>query len=262
MKNQKGLFDTRRRGLCAASVVSCLVLFARHFYAYGQDESAFLHGFDAVQGAEGPDPMHAVEILGAPDPKGPPKTNVAPKNQVITEALMQSMASDQSCCPWLMPRRNMKPAIIIAITLVFCGVAIAAGNTKLLTADPLTNLPLYAATDSRLHLGNEPTRLPEANVCGSKMQTDFYVVYDSKVDATLVWYGAHLPGFKKTHAYAANRSQDTFYNAERTLTVSVSGSSGKADENTETYSVTYSRFQPALPEKAIIGLNQQKVICQ
>jgi hypothetical protein len=94
------------------------------------------------------------------------------------------------------------------------------------------------------------------------MQTDFYTVYDSKVDATLVWYGAHLPGFKKTHAYTANRSQDTFYNSEGTLAVSVTGSSGKGDENTEAYSVVYTRFQPALPEKAIIGLNQQKVICQ
>ena len=155
----------------------------------------------------------------------------------------------------------MKPTIILAIALAFRLVALAGGNTKLLTVDPRTNLPLYPATDSRLHLGNEPTRLPESNVCGSKMQADFYAVYDSKVDVTLAWYGAHLPDFKKTHAYAANRSQDTFYNRERTLAVSVTGSSGKADENTETYSVVYSRFQPALSENAIIGLNQQKVIC-
>ena len=175
---------------------------------------------------------------------------------------MQSRASDQCRFAWLMPSRNMKPSKILAITLVFCLVAIAGGSAKLLTADPLTNLPLYPATDSRLHLGNEPTRLPESTVCGSKMQTDFYTIYDSKVAATLVWYGAHLPGFKKTHAYAANRSQDTFYNSEGTLAVSVTGSSGKADENTETYSVVYSRFQPAVQEKAIIGLNQQKVICQ
>ena len=156
----------------------------------------------------------------------------------------------------------MKPSAILATTLVFCLVAIAGRNAKLLTADPLTNLPLYPATDSRLHLGNEPTHLPDSSVCGSKMQTDFYTVYDSTVAATIIWYGAHLPGFKKTHAYAANRSQDTFYNSEGTLAVSVSGSSGKADENTETYSVVYSRFQPALPEKTIISLNEQKVICQ
>jgi hypothetical protein len=94
------------------------------------------------------------------------------------------------------------------------------------------------------------------------MQADFYTVYDSKVDVTLGWYGAHLPGFKKTHAYAANRSQDTFYNSAGTISVSVTGSSGRVGENTETYSVVYTRFQPALPENAIIGLNQQKVICQ
>jgi hypothetical protein len=156
----------------------------------------------------------------------------------------------------------MKPSLILANALVFCFVVIAGGNPKLLTVDPLTNLPLHPATDSRLHLGNEPTRLPESNVCGNKMQADFYTVYDSKVDITLGWYGAHLPGFKRTHAYAANRSQDTFYNPVGTLAVSVTGSSGKADENTETYSVVYARFQPGLPEKAIINLNQQKVICQ
>jgi hypothetical protein len=175
---------------------------------------------------------------------------------------MQHMASDQSRFTWRVQNRNMKPSIILAIALVLCYVVIAGGNTKLLTADPLTNLPLYPATDSRLHLGNEPTRLPESNVCGIKMQSDFYTVYDSKVDATLGWYDAHLSGFKRTHAYAANRSQDTFYNPEGTLAVSVTGSSGKASDNTETYSVVYSRFQPALPEKAIISLNQQELVCQ
>jgi hypothetical protein len=50
-KSEKGLFDTRRRGLCAVLVVSCLVLLARHFYAYGQDESGFPDGFGAGQAA-------------------------------------------------------------------------------------------------------------------------------------------------------------------------------------------------------------------
>ena len=155
----------------------------------------------------------------------------------------------------------MKSLIILAIVLGIGSVLIASG-AKLLTADPLTGLPLYPATDSRLHLGNDPTRLPESTVCRSKMQADFYTVYDSKVEPTLVWYSAHLPGYKKTHAYAANRSQDTFYNSDGTVAVSVTGSSGKAGENTDTYSVVYSRFQPALREKAIISLNQQKLICQ
>jgi hypothetical protein len=61
----------------------------------------------------------------------------------------------------------------------------------------------------------------------------------------LGWYGAHLPGFKRTHSYGANRSQDTFHNPEGTLAASVTGSSGKADENTDTHSLVYSRFQPS-----------------
>ena len=60
-----------------------------------------------------------------------------------------------------------------------------------------------------------------------------------------------LQGFKKTHAYAANRSQDTFYNADGILAVSVTGSSGKAGENTETYSVFYSRFSPPVRRKRL-----------
>jgi hypothetical protein len=51
MKNRKGSFHTRRRTLCAAFVFSCLLLFARHYYVYGQDKTDFPDGFDAVQAA-------------------------------------------------------------------------------------------------------------------------------------------------------------------------------------------------------------------
>jgi hypothetical protein len=81
---------------------------------------------------------------------------------------MQRMASDSSWFMWLKQSGNMNPSIILAIALVFCFVVIAGGNTKLLTADPLTNLPLYPAIDSRLHLGNEPNRLPSRTCAGSK----------------------------------------------------------------------------------------------
>jgi len=92
---------------------------------------------------------------------------------------------------------------------------------------PIDRTSSPSATDSRLHLGNEPTQLPESQVCKSKMQVDFYSVYDSKVNATLAWYDAHLPRFKRTHAYAANRSQDTYYKTDGTVLVSVTGSPGK-----------------------------------
>jgi hypothetical protein len=155
------------------------------------------------------------------------------------------------------------PACLAGVVVVFVMSCVftAGGGTKLLTTDPLTGLPLHPATDSRLHLGNEPTRLPESQVCKSKMQVDFYSIYDSKVSATLAWYDAHLPGFKKTHAHAASRSQDTFYKTDGTVLVSVTGSPGKEGENMDTYSVLYARLQPGLDEKTIVALNQQRVVC-
>jgi hypothetical protein len=151
--------------------------------------------------------------------------------------------------------------IFIAVLATITMPLITSGSPKMLTSDPLTGLPLYPATDSRLRLGNEPTVLPESTVCKSKMQADFYSIYDSKVSPAVAWYAAHLTGFRKTHAYAANRSQDTFYKTDGTVAVSVTGSPGKDGEDTDAYSVVYSRFQPGLSEKALVTLNQQKVVC-
>ena len=95
----------------------------------------------------------------------------------------------------------------LGIFLVMLGLGCVSANAETLTSDPLTGLPLDPATDSRLHLGNEPTKIPDTQVCNSKMQANFYMVYD-KVDATVAWYTAHLAGFHKSHAYAAGRSQD------------------------------------------------------
>jgi hypothetical protein len=173
------------------------------------------------------------------------------KEQNVMDAVWESLGC----------RRTVSRLGGFAAMIILSFVLTARGGTKVLTTDPLTGLPLHPATDSRLHLGNEPTQLPESQVCKSKMQIDFYSVYDSKLSATLAWYDAHLPGFKKTHAYAANRSQDTYYKTDGTLIVSVTGSPGKEGENTDTYSVLYARLQPGLPEKAIVALNQQRVVC-
>jgi hypothetical protein len=137
----------------------------------------------------------------------------------------------------------------------------AGGSPKTLTSDPLTGLPLIPATDSRLHLGNDPTAIPDSQICKSKMQAEFYSVFDTKVDATLAWYASRLSGFKKTHGYAAGRSQDTFYNGDGTIIVSVTGEPGKEGVNTDAYSVLYAKFQPGLSEKTIVGMNSQKITC-
>ena len=51
MKNQKSFFYIRRRVLCAAFAVFCLLVLARHHYVHAQDKSEFPGGFDAVQAA-------------------------------------------------------------------------------------------------------------------------------------------------------------------------------------------------------------------
>ena len=145
-------------------------------------------------------------------------------------------------------------------TSLVLSLAFLAGGATL-TSDPLTGLPLYPATDSRLHLGNQPTRLPASTVCGSRMRADFYAVFDSKQRATVAWYAARLKGFRSTHAYAANRSQDTFYDKGGTTIVSVTGVPGTVAEDTDTYSVLYARFEPGLPEQVIVSLNRQRVVC-
>jgi hypothetical protein len=134
-------------------------------------------------------------------------------------------------------------------------------GSKTLTTDPLTDLPLYPATDSRLHLGNTPTKLPDHPFCKSTMQTDFYSIFDSDTSTTIAWYESHLPGFHKTHAFASQRAQDTFYNSDGTLIVSITGNPGKDGVDTGSYAVVYARFQPGIPEKAILSMNQQRVVC-
>ena len=148
--------------------------------------------------------------------------------------------------------------LAIMISMAF---ALSAGAATL-TTDPLTGLPVDPATDSRLHLGNEPTRIRDSQICKSKMQSEFYSVFDSKVDATVAWYATHLAGFHKAHAYADERSQDAFYNDTGTVVVFVTGSRGKEGENTDAYAITYYRLQPGLPAKTIVSFTQQKIVCQ
>jgi hypothetical protein len=140
---------------------------------------------------------------------------------------------------------------------------------SILTADPLTGLPLSPATACRtadcikFHMGNEPVKIPGSQVCKSMLQANNYSVLDrnAKVDATVAWYASHLAGFKKTHAYARGRSNDTFYNSAGTMFVLVMGSPGKDGENTHTDSIIYYRVQPGLPEKSIIAINDQRFDC-
>jgi hypothetical protein len=142
------------------------------------------------------------------------------------------------------------------IIILGIGVAVSA-SAAILTADPLTGLPLIPATENRVHPGNnDPVNMPGGQFCKSKMRANFYSVFDSKMDASVAWYDAHLRGFHKVSD--TGRSKDIFYNDAGTLAVLVMGSKG----NTETRSVAYYRFEPGISAKAIVSMIQEKLVCQ
>ncbi|HMI50361.1 MAG TPA: hypothetical protein VK525_02535 [Candidatus Saccharimonadales bacterium] len=151
-------------------------------------------------------------------------------------------------------------ALLITLALVELGNA--AGGGKVLTEDPLTGLPLIPQTDSRLHLGNEPQKIPDMTICKSKVQTDFYPLFDIKTSATLAWYAGHLPLFRKVHGFGMNRSQDAFYKTDGTMIVGITGTPAPDGQDSEGYSVAYMHAEPGLSEKTIASLGAGKIVCQ
>jgi hypothetical protein len=154
-------------------------------------------------------------------------------------------------------RRN---SLLLAFALLGLTLSAPAAN-KTLTTDPLTGLPIVPTPD-RLHLGNEPTVLPDTKMCGSNAKMNFYSTNGIQVDATVAWYAGKLQGFKKTHAWASGRSQDTFYKPDGTMIVSITGEPGTQGQNTDVHGLVYAKFEPGITEKAIIGMNTQNVVCK
>ena len=158
----------------------------------------------------------------------------------------------------------MKTVFLAATMFVLC-VTNATAQGKLLTSDPLTGLPLISATDSGQHFGliyNEPTKMPDGQICKSKFQGNFYSLFNIKVDAAAVWYSSYLSGFKKVSGYASQHSQTAFYNSDGTIVIIVTGDRGAQGENTNAYAVAYERYQPGLSEKTITALTQGNMVCQ
>jgi hypothetical protein len=151
-------------------------------------------------------------------------------------------------------------ALSLGFALLGLALSAPAGN-KTLTTDPLTGLPIIPSPD-RLHLGNEPTVLPDTKICSSDAKMNFYSPNGIQVDATMAWYATQLHGFKKTHAYASQRSQDTFYKPDGTMIVSITGEPGAQGQNTEVHGLVYAKFEPGLAEKTILGMNTQNIVCK
>ena len=162
----------------------------------------------------------------------------------------------------------MKNVLIIAAIFVFSS-ANGAAQAKTLTNDPLTGLPLIPATVLFKNVGNEPDKMPDAQLCKSKMQGDFYSLTTVmnpasviKMDAAAAWYTSHLSGFKKVQGYESGRSQIAFYKPDGTRVVFLTGQRGAQGENSGAYAVAYERYQPGISEKTITGLTQGKMVCQ
>jgi hypothetical protein len=158
----------------------------------------------------------------------------------------------------------MKHFFLLVASLLFC-LSIASGQAKILTNDPLTGLPLMPPTDSAKKVGNEPVNMPDSRVCKSKMEGNFYKLYDYfskdniKLTDAITWYTSHLPGFKKVES--SNHGQTIFYKPDGTILVIVSSESGTTDGVAKTKSVAYESYQPGLSEKTITGVTQNKMVC-
>jgi hypothetical protein len=160
----------------------------------------------------------------------------------------------------------MKIALLTWMMFVFCTTN-APEQWKLLANDPLTGLGLIPATDSGNHMPNiaytynKPKKMRDGRVCKSKMQGNFYALYNIKVDAAVAWYSSHLTGFKKISGYESKRSQTTFYNSDGTIVIIVTGKRGPEGDNMDAYAAAYERYQPGLSEKTIAGLTRGHTVC-
>jgi len=154
----------------------------------------------------------------------------------------------------------MKRISRVAIS-AFVGISALAGAATL-TTDPLTKLPIIPTTSGGMTGGNDPTQIPESRMCKSRMQANMYTVLSGKLSTTVAWYSARLSGFHHVQAYAADREQDMFYNADRTLGVSISGEPGKKGDDVDAGSVVYARFTPGLSEKEMVSLNASHLVCE
>ena len=147
----------------------------------------------------------------------------------------------------------MVALVVICMTLT----AGAQTKAKVLTADPMTGLPLHPATDPGTGFGNKPDELPDSNVCKSKMQGEFYSLYRTTTDAAETWYTQNLKGFKMEKGSGSGSPQVVFYKPDGTLLVIVRGSKGTP----AAFSVAYERFTPGLSEKTIASVTTGNVVC-
>jgi hypothetical protein len=155
----------------------------------------------------------------------------------------------------------MKKTFLLVASLA-CGLSFALGQAKTLSNDPLTALPLSPATDAGKNFGNEPNKMRDSQLCKSKMQGNFYLLYKIKVSDAVSWYSSHLSGFKKIQGYESGRSQVAFMNSDGTMVIFITGTPGAQGQDTDAYSVAYEKYQPGISAKTIESMSLGKLACQ
>jgi hypothetical protein len=152
----------------------------------------------------------------------------------------------------------MRKTSTILLVSMFLGAG-AANAAAVLTADPLTKLPLIPATVGML--GNQPNSMDPTTICKSKMSANMYTVINSDFATTAAWYTAHLTGLKHSHVYSNGRSKEGYYSADGTALVIVLSRPGAEGAKLDTHSVDYYLFQPAVAEKTLLGILHDNVPC-
>ncbi|HEY2819912.1 MAG TPA: hypothetical protein VGJ06_02625 [Candidatus Acidoferrum sp.] len=151
----------------------------------------------------------------------------------------------------------MKTYLAALVVLCMALATSAQTKSKVLTTDSMTGLPLSPATDAGRNVGNAPDPLPESNICKSKLQGQFYLLYNTTTDAVAAWYSQNLKGFKMAKGTHAGRAQVVFSKPDGTVLVIVTGN----HESPGAFSVAYERYTPGLSEKTVAGVPQGNIVC-
>lgn len=155
--------------------------------------------------------------------------------------------------------------ICTVLAMVALASTSASAQATTLTSDPLTGLALSPGIVAMPY--NAPTEMPQAVICTSKFQGNYYSVDNSPTNnttmgPTVAWYASHLKGFTHVHGYSSERAQDAFYNAGGTLAVIVTSDRGPESKSAHVYGVAYERYQPGLKPKVFMGLTTGNIDCR
>jgi hypothetical protein len=152
-------------------------------------------------------------------------------------------------------------ATFLVAGMLLAFLSSAMGQAKVLTKDPMTGLPLMPPTEVQKQFGNAPDPLPDSQVCKSKMKGEFYSALGPSPEGATVadvvaFYAAHLTNFKKVEG----GKQTVFYNADRTILVIVTAGPVISGV-TRAHSVAFEQYTPGLNEKTVVGIPENKFVC-